>query len=157
MRHLLLFAALIAVVALPLVAEEKKMKEPGLADLAWLVGDWEGTTGDKQFDEHWIPAKGGLMLGVGRWVKDGRAIDFEYMRIFQAPEGLTFVAQPRGNLGTAFRATKVEEKEVVFENPENDFPKIIRYALTDADTLEARISNTTDGKSRAMTFVMKRK
>jgi hypothetical protein len=153
----LLALALVIVVAVPLAAEEKEEKMPDLAVLAWLVGDWEGTAGEAEFDEHWVPAKGGIMLGVGRWVKGGRATSFEFMRIEARPDGIRFVAHPGGGPGVTFRATKVAADEVVFECPENDFPKIVRYALTGEDTLEARISNSEDGEGPSQTFRLRKK
>ena len=42
-----------------------------LAPLAWLDGCWRGTVNEREFREHWMPLRGGLMLGVSQTVIGG--------------------------------------------------------------------------------------
>ena len=60
------------------------------------------------------------------------------MRIEAREDGVFYVAQPNGNPPTEFRMTRVSGSEAVFENPQHDHPKIIRYRLSD-DALVAEI------------------
>ena len=45
--------------------------------------------------------------------------------------------------------------EVVFTNPENDFPKFIRYALQKDGSIVAKIANDPELKGRGPTFHLK--
>jgi uncharacterized protein YciI len=52
-----------------------------------------------------------------------------------------------------FRLSKTEDGAWVFENPDHDFPKQIRYTLAGYDTLHARVS--APGKEINFTFLRK--
>jgi hypothetical protein len=53
------------------------------------------------------------------------------MRIERAADGrISFFASPNGAPQTAFKAAKVSDHEVVFENSGHDFPQRVRYWKT---------------------------
>ncbi len=62
---LLLLPALLAIAA-PAVAQDSPTPPAGtLADMAWLVGQWEGTgIGGQRAIESWLPAFGSTMVGT---------------------------------------------------------------------------------------------
>ena len=98
-----------------------------------------------------------MMLGMGRTVKDKKAVDWEYMRIEQRSNELYFVARPRGNTDeTSFKAIRLIDREVVFENPEHDFPQRIIYRLTPSGVLAARIEGVENGNAKGIDFPMNR-
>jgi len=103
-----------------------------LEPVRFLEGDWRGESGNAAFEEHWIEPAGGTMLGVSRTLVSGKTVGFEFLRIEARPDGVFYVAQPNGNPPTEFKLTKVSAGEAVFENPQHDHPKIIRYRR-DAD------------------------
>jgi hypothetical protein len=55
---------------------------------------------------------------------------------------------------TDFVLTRIEARSATFENPAHDFPKMIRYAVTEDGTLEAVVSG--DASERPQTFLFKR-
>ena len=66
---------------------------PGrIEQLAFMAGTWSTPAGDFEIEELWMPPKGGLMLGLGRTTKLGKALEFEFMRIEQ--QGPTLVYPP---------------------------------------------------------------
>ena len=125
---------------------------PTLMDLSWFVGDWQMSHERVTIEEHWIPAKGGLMLGLSRTVSGGRAVAFEFLRIEERENGIYYVAQPKGRPPTDFKLIKLEDKAVVFENPDHDFPRIIRYQLKSDGTLLAQIEGKLRGKVSTQSF-----
>ena len=125
---------------------------PTLMDLSWFVGDWQISHERVIIEEHWIPAKGGLMLGVGRTLRGEHAVAFEFLRIEEREDGIYYVAQPNGRPPTAFKLTKLEEKLVEFENPDHDFPQVIRYQLQADGTLLAQAEGERDGKLSTQSF-----
>ncbi len=100
----------------------------GVAGLSFLTGGWETDTGDGVFvEEHWTAPAAGTLIGMGRTREGEKTLFFEFLRIEARPDGIFYVAQPRGRPPTDFRMTSQTAGEIVFENPEHDFPKRIRY------------------------------
>lgn len=147
-----LFATVFALtLAFSATAQTKTAK---LADLAWLAGCWEFSRPEKSsiVSEQWMKPDGGMMLGMGRTVKDGRAVDWEFMRIEQRSDGLAFIAKPRANTDeTVFPMIRIDATEIVFENPTHDFPQRVFYRL-DGDKLNARVEGSMNGKTRGIDF-----
>jgi len=123
-----------------------------ISTMAWLAGEWVSEAGPVKIEERWTPAAGGAMLAVSRTVKDGRMVEFEFLRIVERDGGLVYIAQPNGRPPTDFVMTAIDARTATFENPAHDFPKMIRYSLRADGRLEARISNGV-GKSEAFVFV----
>jgi Domain of unknown function (DUF6265) len=144
----LLFAAL---------ALTASAQQASLDRLAWMAGTWTGTTADGiETIEHWTDSKGGVMLGMHRDVKGGKAISFEFLRIQATPVGMVLFASPRGLSATPFPMAELGDQQVVFANPERDFPKRIIYRLTPDGSLNARVEGAVKGKTRSEEWTWKR-
>lgn len=126
--------------------------EDSLSDFAWLAGGWQGTAGKAQIEEHWIQPAGGTMLAVSRTVVGGRTVAFEFLRIESRADGPVYVAQPQGRPAVEFKLTQQSEHRVVFENPQHDHPKFIRYSKEPDGSLRAEIEGDEKGKHRKMEF-----
>ena len=120
-----------------------------LEQLTWLVGTWHGIEGDRRTEALWIEPAGGLMLGLHREVGAKGAAFFEYLRIVEGDAGLEYVAQPRGGQPTPFALKVLEDRYVVFENLEHDFPQRISYRLSAEGVLTARIEGEAGGIERS--------
>lgn len=130
----------------------------GLAQVAFLAGSWVRESGDSREEEHWTAPNGGLMVGMARTVKAGKATFFESLRIEVGKDGVIYTATPAGQAATAFllNPAKSSEHKVVFENPAHDFPARVIYWLADDGKLHARIEGEKDGKMRGRDFVWER-
>jgi hypothetical protein len=111
-------------------------------DLGWLVGHWCAEDADKSSEEHWLPLRGGLMLGLGRSVAK-ESTHFEFLRIEFSGTTARYVAQPDGAPPTIFQLVDSDPGTVTFTNPQHDFPKRIRYTRT-GETLSARVDDGTN-------------
>jgi Domain of unknown function (DUF6265) len=138
---------------LPTNEQPRPQAQATLTQLAWLAGEWRGTSGPMTFEERWTDAAGGAMLAVSRTLKGERLAAFEYLRIVERKGGLVYIAQPNGRPPTEFTLTSITPDAAVFENPAHDFPKMIRYTRKTDGTLEAVVS---DGGSKAETFTFRR-
>ncbi|HEX6125392.1 MAG TPA: DUF6265 family protein [Pyrinomonadaceae bacterium] len=128
--------------------------KPPMADLGWLGGCWEMSVPDKQLliTEQWMKPAGGMMIGAGRTVKAGKVVDYEFLRIVEETDGVYYVAKPTANKDeTRFKLLRSTVSEVVFENPDHDFPQRVIYKLS-GTRLNARIEGTTNGKTRGIDF-----
>jgi hypothetical protein len=96
------------------------------------------------------------MIGMGRTVAGGETAEFEFLRIEEREGRLFYVALPSGQKETAFGAIEIADSTVLFENPEHDFPRRIRYRLLPDGSLLARIEGEMGGSLRAVDYPMKR-
>ncbi|HYC59422.1 MAG TPA: DUF6265 family protein [Thermoanaerobaculia bacterium] len=122
--------------ALPLCAETK------LAELSWLTGEWAATIDGLEMEEIWSTPRGGVLIGMHRDISKKRT-SFEFMRIAETADGITFFGQPGGKPAVPFRLTQSSAQRVVFANPEHDFPKRVIYRMKDS-RLCARVEGDGD-------------
>ena len=97
------------------------------------------------------------MLGISRTVADGKTVEFEFIQIRQEASGaILFIAKPSGQPAATFKLIKGSTREVVFENPQHDFPQRVIYRLQNDGSLLGRIEGTSKGKEKAVDFPMTR-
>lgn len=125
---------------------------PLLARLSWLAGCWERTSVGGSLEEQWMAPRGGMMLGMNRMVRDGRAVAHEALRIEERQGALVYVADPSGQTRTEFTSVEVTDTSAVWENPEHDFPQRIVYRKGRPDSLFARAEAEREGAMRGVDF-----
>ena len=136
------------------VAQEKTFT---INDLAWLKGCWSSNRDGRTITEHWLKPAGGTMLGISRTVADGKTVEFEFMQIRAEANGeIHFIAKPSGQPETMFKLIKGNAREMIFENPQHDFPQRVIYRLQNDGSLVGRIEGVSTGKEKAVDFPMTR-
>src|SRR5262245_7434345 len=100
--------------------------------------------------------RGGIMIGMGRTVRDGRLVEYETVVIREEGNQLAYEAHPSGQSSAVFLANAVTDSMVVFENPKHDFPQKVGYQRDGADTLLAWIEGTDKGQTRRIEFPYRR-
>ena len=117
-----------------------------LAAVSFLAGCWR-TPPDAPgagLEERWSPPEGGIMLSTSRFVSGDRVLSFEFGLIRAAGETIVYLPHPGGVASEhPFVLTDAGPGQVMFEAPDHDYPKRIRYTRTD-DGLEARIDGGAD-------------
>lgn len=135
---------------------QSQARKPALNDLRWLSGCWDNGDTLRRYEEQWMKPAGTSLLGMSRTVAKGKTVAHEFLQIHQEKNGdIFYVASTSGQEQGFFKLVKSDSGEVVFENPEHDFPQRIIYRLK-GDTLIARIEGTSKGKQRSSDFPMKR-
>lgn len=125
-----------------------------LSDLGWMAGCWEMSNKERgtQITEMWMKPAGDAMIGIGRTLKAGKLVDFEFLRIVETAAGLAYVSRPSGNKeDTSFPLKTSTTNGIVFENPTHDFPQRILYTRS-GEKMTARIEGTNNGKTRGIDF-----
>ncbi len=122
--------------------------EGSFASLDWLTGTWLSENEGRILEEIWSAPRGDSLIGMNRTIKAGRTVFFEHLRIERRDEETFYVANPSGQSEARFRLTEQSRHRVVFIAPEHDFPQRIEY-WREGETLHARISGTTEGKTAA--------
>jgi hypothetical protein len=127
-----------------------------ISDFDGMSGCWERSDPSKSLliSEQWMKPAGTSILGMGRTVKNGRTVDFEFMRIEQKGDDIYFVARLSANKEeTAFKLKSSTLNEVVFENLEHDFPQRVVYRLQGAKMI-GRIEGIENGQTKGIDFPM---
>jgi hypothetical protein len=126
-----------------------------LEQLAFMAGSWGAPSGGADVEEVWLAPKGGLMLGLGRTVKDGKAVEFEFLRVEQRGESLVYLASPGGKPATPFPLASLDATSAVFES-NLEFPRRVSYRKNPDGTLTARLEGTRNGQPAAREWTWKR-
>lgn len=156
------------VLAAPLGAQSPAAVEPAkaatppleLTSLAWLDGCWRGEVAQHEFREHWMPLRGGMMVGAGHTVMQGKTQDFEYLRLETRTDGVYYVAIPSGKKETSFKlsATAIDDKDTIFTftNSIDEFPQRILYRRGLDGWLYATVEGKVNGENRTVIYPMRR-
>jgi hypothetical protein len=123
-----------------------------VSDLAWLSGRWETAAEGRWTEESWSVPRGGMLLGYSRSGQGETVREFEHLRIQAGTDGVpVYWASPGGRAVVGFRLVSASGTEVVFENPQHDFPQRIRYRR-DGDALVATISAIDGSNAKSWTY-----
>jgi hypothetical protein len=102
-----------------------------LQSLRWLSGCWEGRLSNGLIvTEQWMKQLGNLMLSTAKTVKNGKTVEYEFVRLEQSDDGvIRYIAHPSGQEEAAFTLVKLDRRKAIFENLQHDFPQRIIYQL----------------------------
>jgi len=123
--------------------------------VSWLQGCWQLESGGRVVEEQWMAPRGGVMLGMGRTVRDGTLVEYESVILREQDGRLAYEAHPSGQPSAVFTSASVSGSTVIFENPTHDYPQRVGYQR-DGDSLLAWIDGTANGKSRRVDFPYRR-
>lgn len=59
-----------------------------IEQLVWMAGGWSGEVDGDPVDEHWALPSAGVMMGMFRWIKNGRVFMYELLVIEPEQDGL---------------------------------------------------------------------
>lgn len=125
----------------------------------WLIGTWENKSLKGSIYETWSKTNDIELSGKSYILKEKDTIVFENIRLVQETDSLFYipiVKNQNEGLPVRFSAKTISETQLIFENPQHDFPQIISYTKINTDYLTAEISGTKNGQNRKQTFPMKR-
>ena len=147
---------LLAVIVVALAGTSSAQKKPSLDDLSWLSGCWEGRQRDAVVEEIWSKSAGLSMLGLGRTVKNGQTVSFEFMQFREENGTLVFLPQPQGGTRVPFPLKDFFGERATFENKEHDFPQRVIYERKGPGLLLASIEGTYKGREERDEFQMRK-
>jgi hypothetical protein len=145
----------------PQAQTTSKLDDSGaLAALAWLEGCWQGTVNQREFREHWLPPRGGMLIGAGQSVLRGKMQDYEFLRIEPKSDGVFFSQFGGDRKETSFRLDKVvnEDKDTIFTfaNTADAFPARLIYRRGTEGWLYETIEGKMNGTDRQVIYPMRR-
>jgi hypothetical protein len=144
------------------VAEPAKAASPALelGSLTWLEGCWRGEVAQYEFREHWLPLRGGLMVGAGHVVFQGKTQDYGYLRLETRSDGVHYVSISSAKKEAAFKltSTAVDDKDTIFTftNAVDEFPQRILYRRAPEGWLYASVEGKVNGEDKKVIYPMRR-
>lgn len=143
--------------ALLLLVAAEPTPPPSLQTLRFMTGCWRGPAGRGAIlEEYYTAPAANLMLGVSRYVREGKVIDYEFTSIEQHDSDVVITPRPKDQSPASFRLRRLTDGEVVWANPEHNFPQVISYRRVAPDSLVARIEGPGPQGTRAMEWRMAR-
>jgi hypothetical protein len=131
-----------------------------LNSLSWLEGCWRGEVAQYEFREHWLPLRGGLMVGAGHVVFQGKTQDYGYLRLETRADGVYYVSISSAKKEAAFKltATSVDDKDTIFTfvNAVDEFPQRVIYRRGSEGWLYATVEGKVNGEEKRVIYPMRR-
>lgn len=147
-------------------------ESPGAAevdDLAWLAGRWEGEIGGQPVEEQWSAPAGGAMMGMFRWLREGKPFLYEHfllepgqggpvmhLRHFH-PGSIAWEEKERPVPFTLVSLTSGEKgAEAVFEDSSAELPVRLTYRQSRPDGLLVLLDTSRQGRPVRLEFRYRR-
>lgn len=149
----------ITIVSLIILCALTRKQTYDIKKAEWLIGTWENKSLKGSIYETWSKTNDIELSGKSYILKEKDTIVFENIRLVQETDSLFYipiVKNQNEGLPVRFSAKTISETQLIFENPQHDFPQIISYTKINTDYLTAEISGTKNGQNRKQTFPMKR-
>jgi hypothetical protein len=143
---------LLTVAAAAMLPAFLSLQQKPIDQLAFMQGCWQMQRNTRVVDEHWSAPRAGTMFGFSRTVVADSVREHEFIRIYTRGDKLVYAAQPSRQAPAEFESTTLNDNEVVFANPQHDFPQRIIYRRLGNDSLIARVEGTMNGGERGFDF-----
>lgn len=146
-NYILIFAVLLIIgckTDTPKVSEKTSQIEEVKIDPAsfdWLLGKWKrmNDKGNKVTFEEWVKESNTSYLGKGYVMENDKNVWQENIKLIQEEQKWRLEVQLSSESSpTVFNVTKFDKSSFVCKNPENEFPKSIKY-FKDGQRLKAEI------------------
>jgi hypothetical protein len=124
-----------------------------------LQGVWQMTTKRGIICEEWKKVNKDYLQNTGYIIKGSDTIINERVALTNTGNNIFYtstVADQNDKKPVAFKMTKAENNNFIFENRQHDFPKRIVYQLISSDSLHAYIDDGIDGSGHIRHFYYKR-
>ncbi len=130
-----------------------------VSELSWLEGHWsQSLEHGGSFEENISAPNGGIILGTAKLVDQTGNLQFwEYYNIQPVNDQLVLSAKPFGAEEGQFTSTSISSTQIVFENPQHDFPRVISYSLSTSGLLKIVVSGIENGQPSKFEFELSKK
>lgn len=150
---------LILIIILTLASCQKSKEVTKIVGTDWLLGKWMNKSEDGKLLETWTKVNDSLFIGESYFIKEKDTLHSEKIELKQKGENLLYVSTIKGQNNDkpiTFVHKPENEKQLVFENPKNQYPKKIAYKRIAKDRLIIEISGIQQEKTSSDRYSMKK-
>lgn len=122
--------------------QQSHQSEDNATHFDWILGKWKRSNEQpgKITYEYWRKDEANAYKGMGCTVMDGDTTFKENLKILQRDNAWWLEVTGTDNISVSFRIVAVKAKGLHAENPENPFPRYIKYELA-GDQLYATVAD----------------
>jgi hypothetical protein len=152
--------AILIIVTILLFASCGKSKEfSKIVGKDWLLGKWENKSDDGNLLEIWRKVNDSLFIGESYFIKEKDTLHSEKIELKQHGEALFYTTTIQGqndDKPVTFKQNVEIAKQLVFENPNNEYPRKIVYKPFAKDHLLIEISGIHQEKLSSARYSLKK-
>ena len=151
--------AVLFILVLALTSCKKSRNTTKIVVADWLPGKWENKTAAGDLLEIWKKTNDSVYDGASYFIKGKDTLHFESIQLKQKGENLFYISTIRGQNNdepVTFVHKPEIEKQLVFENPKNDYPKKIIYTNNPNGSIGIQISGIQQGKPSSTSYTLKK-
>lgn len=152
-------AIYILVLILTLASCQKSKEVSKIVGNDWLLGKWENKSDDGTLLETWKKVNDSLFIGESYFIKEKDTLHSEKIELKQKGENLFYISTIKGQNNDkpiTFKHNIEIEKQLVFENLKNEYPRKIIYKSFAKDHLLIEVSGIQQEKSSSTRYSMKK-
>ncbi len=140
-------------------SELNESKYSNIKKTTWLIGKWQSISAEGLMQEIWIKKDDSTFIGSSFFIVGKDTVSSECISLEERGKELFYIPTVKNqNEGKPiiFTLTSLNSNQLVFENPNHDFPQKITYIQVTSDSLVATISGVINGKEKSQDFPMAR-
>jgi phosphatidylserine/phosphatidylglycerophosphate/cardiolipin synthase-like enzyme len=152
-------AVLILVILLLFASCGKSKEISKIVGKDWLLGKWENKSDEGNLLEIWTKANDSIFIGESYFIKEKDTLHSEKIQLKQKGEDLFYISTIKGQNNDkpiTFKHNIEIVKQLVFENPTNDYPKKIIYSQLSKDRMIIQISGIQQRKTSSTKYSLKK-
>jgi hypothetical protein len=151
---------ILVLVTILLFGSCRKSKEVSkIVGADWILGKWENNSKDGYLLETWKKVNDSVYDGESYFIKGKDTLHFEKIQMKQKGEELFYISTIKGQNNDKpipFKHNDSIEKQLVFENPKNDFHQKIMYSQITKDSIVIQVSGIEQGKPSSTKYSLKK-
>jgi uncharacterized protein DUF6265 len=142
-----------------LSAQEKDLTKVSLAELEWMLGEWQKRSSGTITNETWNKLDNTYFEGYNERIsrRTKKILFTETLKLVKIGNEIYYIALVEENdTPISFKLTQIDSAKAVFENPDHDFPQTIQYELLESGSLRATVGGVENKKKRSFEIVFKK-
>ncbi|MDR2711347.1 MAG: DUF6265 family protein [Burkholderiales bacterium] len=131
-----------------------------LKPLAWLEGCWKGAVNHRDYQEHWLPLRGDMMLGTSHTVFGKKTQDYQFLRMEIRDDAVYYVIAVPDDKEHRFKfsgETADQDSTIyAFANVEDAFPQTLSYRKATKGWMYITVEGKLNGADRKVIYPIRR-
>ena len=152
-------ATLFFITILTLASCKKSNETSKIVGADWLLGKWENNSAEGNLSETWKKVNDSLYYGESYFIKGKDTLHAEQIQLEQKGENLFYISTIKvqnNNKPITFKHNTTVETQLVFENPNNEYPRKIGYSQITKDSIVIAITGIQQKKPSTEKYGMKK-